>query len=315
MAHEHFHEEDARSYFLDQLCTIGICGALGVVMILLERSGALRSILVPVFHGPVLWGGIALVLLVLVRAVAIWISSGKLSEHTHSHDHGHDHAHDHDHCHHEHGHACDHDHGHEHAHEHSHEHAHDHGHEHEHAHDHSHEHGHSHAQAHDHGHDHGLAPWRYAVLLLPIVLYFLNMPAPPASAQDEPLEEGVVNPGFQETEQMASSKELRDEWTGKTIRLKGQFSEGPNDKSFSLFRLKMTCCAADAYPMKILIRSPDSVSVRSGQWVKVTGVLTFQQDRKGDKFIPILDVRKVAAGEKQVPDIKEIPPDPSPFLY
>src|SRR5262249_18283679 len=56
---------------------------------------------------------------------------------------------------------------HEHKHEHAHAAA---GHDHGHAHDHDHDHGH------DHDHSHGWAPWRFVVLLLPVVLYFLNLP-------------------------------------------------------------------------------------------------------------------------------------------
>src|SRR5205823_2892745 len=110
----------------------------------------------PKFHPFLLWAGVALLVMVAVRAVAIWRTVGQ------SHA-AHDHADDHDHMH---GAEC---------HEHSHECSHDHGHDHEHAHEHVHESGHDHHQ-HDHGHDHAWNPWRYAVLLLPIVLYFLNLP-------------------------------------------------------------------------------------------------------------------------------------------
>jgi hypothetical protein len=32
--------------------------------------------------------------------------------------------------------------------------------------------------SHDHGHEHGWSPWRYAVLLLPVILYLLDLPGP-----------------------------------------------------------------------------------------------------------------------------------------
>src|SRR5205814_1052238 len=114
--HMHAHEENEQnSYYLDQLCTIGICGALAVVLILAYVNNALNEILNPKFHQPVLWGGLALLILVAVRAVAIWIASGKQTAtqgHTHaaSHEHVHDHEHTHD---------CGHDHDHAHAHVHS----------------------------------------------------------------------------------------------------------------------------------------------------------------------------------------------------
>ena len=70
-AHDHAHEDEQSTYYLDQLCTIGICGALAVVLILAYLHSALNEILNPKFHQPVLWGGLALLLLVAIRAVAI----------------------------------------------------------------------------------------------------------------------------------------------------------------------------------------------------------------------------------------------------
>src|SRR5205823_1148740 len=113
--------------------------------------------------------GIALLVMVAIRAAALWKLAGQPG---HSHAHGghdhHDHQHHHDHAHHHH----DHEHGdHDHAHHH-HGHTHDHEHAHAHGHDHSHDHGHGH----DHGHDHSWSPWRYTVLMLPVILFFLNLP-------------------------------------------------------------------------------------------------------------------------------------------
>src|SRR5262249_54261500 len=68
-----------------------------------------------------------------------------------------------------------------------------HDHDHGHGHGHSHAHGHSHSHAHGDGHDHGWAPWRYVVLLLPVVLYFLVLYNPaydkePVSNPSTPLD-------------------------------------------------------------------------------------------------------------------------------
>jgi uncharacterized membrane protein YraQ (UPF0718 family) len=188
MAHVHSHAEDRSTYYLDQLFMIGICGALAGVTIMLYQSNLLKNILHEKFHLWVLVGGLSLLALVLLRAVAVWISvdegashdeNGHSHGHGHGHGHGHDHPHDHDHSHdHEHGPGCSHDH------------------------DHPHDHGHvttapagqpaaaavalapapalshSHGHGHDHGHEHGWAPWRYVVLLLPVVLYFLILSNP-----------------------------------------------------------------------------------------------------------------------------------------
>lgn len=155
MGHGHDHAEDRTTYYIEQLCTIGVCGAFGGIAVMMYKRDILKLFLDPKFHPFVLWAGIALLVMVVVRAVAVWRSAGQTG---HSHEHAHDHEHGAD-CP-DHGHACSHDHSHDHNHPHTHEHAHD----------------HQHDQAHEHGHDHGWNPWRYAVLLLPIVLYFLNLP-------------------------------------------------------------------------------------------------------------------------------------------
>jgi hypothetical protein len=149
---------------------IGVSGAIAGVTIMLWQSGALSSMLHEKFHRWVALGGLALLIIVFLRAVAIWRSVDEQADAAVNHDAD---------CGHSHGHGpdCGHDHGgstalqpapgeggaaslavvaapaegHSHAHAHSHSHA------------------HSHAQ----GHDHGWAPWRYVVLLLPVVLYFL----------------------------------------------------------------------------------------------------------------------------------------------
>src|SRR6202023_2261276 len=68
---------------------------------------------------------------------------------------------------------------------HDHEHVHDHGHEHHHhegpcpepAHEHAHQDDHpGQAHSHDHDHDHDWAPWRYVVLLVPIMLFLIGLP-------------------------------------------------------------------------------------------------------------------------------------------
>src|SRR5262245_1655220 len=166
MAHSHEHE-DRSTYYLDQLFTIGVCGAIAAVTILLWQSSLLGKMLHPKFHIWVAIGGVGLLVLVFLRAVAVWRSvdeappaNGDAGGHSHSHSHG--------------------DGGHSHSHSHSH------GDEHVQpqpggamslavapAAGPSHSHSHTHSHAHGDGHDHGWAPWRYVVLLLPVVLYFL----------------------------------------------------------------------------------------------------------------------------------------------
>src|SRR5262249_24013330 len=111
MAHDHDHSS---TYFLEQLWTIGTCGALGIVMVLLWHYQVLAIILDRKFHEPVMWGGIALLILVGIRIIDLWFSAARLRAARVDNggtgdDHGHlDHAHAHDH---------DHAHGHEHSHD------------------------------------------------------------------------------------------------------------------------------------------------------------------------------------------------------
>lgn len=202
-AHDHDHHHHGGSdYYLQQLLTIFICAAFGVVGLIMclqpimeqakdesgnlmkdsqgtvlmrqainEKSGEplnkLGLLLSSGFHPWVLVGSVVLLAITLIRGVALWKSVGA-NQHAH---HGHDHAHHHDH---KPGEACDHP---SHAHEH-------HGHDHKpgeqcdhpsHAHPH---HGHDH----DHGdhsaddHSHGNIYWRVVVLLFPVVIFLMGLP-------------------------------------------------------------------------------------------------------------------------------------------
>jgi hypothetical protein len=185
MGHGHDHSHDTDTYYLDQLCMIGITGAFAGMCLALYflNEEMLKIMLKPEFFPLVLATGITLLVIVLLRAAVLWREVGK-QQAAHAHDHNHPHEHGHEHHHHE---GCGHDHHHEHG-------AacdHDHGHHHEHAQPASagtgvstlamaapstlpqtHTHGHSHDD-----HDHGWAPWRYVVLLVPMMLFLLGLPS------------------------------------------------------------------------------------------------------------------------------------------
>lgn len=188
---DHSHAHDPQTYYLEQLCTIGIVGAFGAVTIMLWYQNLLSLLLVGWMHIFVMIGGATLLVLVGIRAVSLWVSVDRSAAHHHDHEHTHDGCHGHDHAHHHH-----------HDHEHSHDCGHDHAHEHAAGHEaitappappevavtttppaHSHDSAASHEHAHDDcGHDHGWSPWRYMVLLLPVVLYFMDLPGQGFSA-------------------------------------------------------------------------------------------------------------------------------------
>jgi len=311
MAHDHHHHgESARDYFVEQLLTLFVVGAFGAVAILMYRDGKLSLILAPMFHLPVLIGGIAVLVMVAVRAVAVWQEAGQFHGHTHDHDH---HHHDHGH-HHEHDPAQQHGHPvHLHAHDHPHEHGpecdHDHGHAH--ADDHGHAHGHHHDHSHgtdDHGHSHDLA-WVFArmmVLFFPVALYMIGVPNSGFSQEriakmltkEEAIgvDVGTVATGegsvlsFNDLNEAAYDESKREALQGKIGILVGRFDRIA-DKEFRLYRLKMTCCAADTVPLKVRILTRTAVSgFGNGEWVRVKGEVRFIQQPNSTQYIPVIAV-------------------------
>jgi len=284
MAHDHDH---GSTYFLEQLWTIGTCGALGIVMVLLWHYQVLAIILDRKFHEAVLWGGIALLILVGIRIIDLWFSAARLrAAGIDSGSTGDDHSH------------LDHNHAHEHDHDHAHEHEHSHvaaGHVHAEGEECCHE---DHA-GHDCGHDHGWAPWRYAVLLLPTVLFLMKLPWP--EPPDVPERGDIMVAKLGELEQSAESAAGRDAYRNKTVRVKGKIQNlWENQRVFGFVRMKMTCCYADAYgePVKIMIESPKPIDYGSvlakGGWVKVIGKLDYRKAPRAETYIPVIKAENVA---------------------
>jgi hypothetical protein len=405
----HSHTEDHTTYYMEQLCTIGICGLLGAVAVLLYYQNQLRYILAPKFFLPVLLGGLAILGLVVMRSLTFWASLRKSRPHSHSHDHT----------------GLD-NHGHEHCHEHSHDNCHEHDHEHEHEHvegEADTQGWHHHAHGPDCGHDHGWNPWRYIVLLLPIVLYFLHLPnagfsaahsggrqvyagdldqgatngnyventglqvtkdtaqdvlrvvsvvrdspaekaqihvndlitqvapedgksAKPVSlkgltlansikqVQGEPgtktkltlqpsgtegahdvvltRESDILNLRFKELEGAAYTPDAREYYQGRMVRIIGQYAPSGTDRMFTLVRFKITCCAADAIPLNVVILLDPQSKEKLGplpthQWVEVTGRIEFLKRKDRDEFVTVL---KVASPK----DVRPVPPDSDPYV-
>lgn len=427
MGHGHDHG-DRQAYYLEQICTVAMAGALGGVAIMMYAQPNGLFFLAPMFKNPVLWGGIVLLGLVAIRAVTLWISVGQPQSalaieggHTHGAGASHEHSH-------AHGAACEHDHHHSHG-DAGHDHGHSHGDAcgHDHGHGAGHDHGHSHSHGgDDHGHSHGWNPWRFAVLLLPVVLFFMNLPnegfsasylqkiagtqlslgeavqanfspdvgvklsegadhlpridfvepdspaahqglavgdrliritqvadkngkapekAEPVSLDGMPLDkvleqlrgeaeskvkiayrrgdssetkdatltrtEKVITIDYKEIQEAASWPAKRDFYGGRRIRVKGQYMPGAASNSFSLVRLKITCCAADVTPLKMVIESPNGVpKLDPLEWVQVEGQIEFRQRTDGNRKNEFVTVLKVAAPDKITP----IPPEPDVYL-
>src|SRR3954447_4073074 len=110
--HEHSHAHDTDTYFMDQLCLIGLSGGFAAICLgmyywnteMMDRLFGQNS----EFSQYLLAGGIGLGVLGVLRAGVLWRKNGETRP-AHTHDHSHNH--DHDHAHHEHGHTHDHVHG------------------------------------------------------------------------------------------------------------------------------------------------------------------------------------------------------------
>jgi hypothetical protein len=340
MAHDHSHD-DPKTYYVEQLCTIGIAGALGGIAFMLWQRGLLYFI-APKVRPWVLGGGVALLVLVAMRAVVVWFQAGRAPAADHDHDHEHDHAH---------GEACDH---HHHdaiqagtsltavsAHSHGAACGHDHDHDHDHGHDHTHNHD-------DDGHTHGWAPWRYVILLLPVVLYFLDLPNESMAGGDDrdavrqvgnidlqgmggANPEKAVEVSFTELQHAPMTPDSRKAYEGKRVRIKGECLP-VNDQTFTLVRYKMNCCAKDAIPLKAIIwvdRRSDDTQEKNRlhpealrrHWVEVEGQLHFQPQPDGTWMTVVVvrpDDQHVLfdpKGEDATALVKITKPEGSYYLY
>ncbi len=295
MAHMH---EDSETFYLDQLCLVALGGAFGGICLSLYfwQQSMLKLVLGEQFHPWVLASGILLIGITAIRAVILWTSVGPKKPQQHEHHHAEHENCGHDHEHHHHDGPCP---------ETEHGHAHDHGHGHD-------------------AHAHDWAPWRYVVLLVPIMLFLLGLPnkgpkVVAATAHVDMTEEAIAYAGlvaegvdpwqqllaaaalaseanmgqvipieFKTLELASLTKEDRLFWKGKRVSVKGQFAPSPNsDRVFSLVRFRIRCCAADAIQLNVPMICKESVTgIKPDLWVKVTGRIDFQ--RRGDAYFTLL---------------------------
>lgn len=328
-AHAHTHEETENTYFLDQLCTIAVVGLLGFTAIGLYEKGWLwkKFQLIDRFHIPVFAAGIALLVMATLRALALWQLAGQVRTRK---------AHETDHPEHDEPAGHDHEAGHEHSH--GHEHAHSHDHDHDHAHSHGHEHSHGNEHAHEEtmeeheDHDHGWSPWRYAILIIPAVLFFLGLPADgfnlsrlKDALKEQELEAGLSNkrlafaavagtPGFvvmkktnkpdhlkfSELAVHATREKSRNYFEGRTVILEGQFSLMPGkDNQFKLFRVKVNCCGPDAITLQAQIIAPEPLQgIGYQDWVRIEGELSFQKIAGKNEYLPVIQLPTMQSIQK-----------------
>ena len=122
----------------------------------------------------------------------------------------------------------------------------------------------------------------------------------------------VIDLEFNTLQSAAFTPLSRHYYEGKIVRLVGQYAPGDTDRTFTLVRFKITCCAADARPLNVMImldpQSPESLShVKALEWVKVTGRLTFRKRKDRDEYVTVLIVASPS-------DVKSTEPDPRPYI-
>lgn len=270
-SHTHTHDDghkddhDHGDEQLEQLVTIGICGVFGVIAIFLSypsvlssKSGSLSYILAEPFHKWVLVGGAVLLAMTVLRAIAVWRYAAPHSHHHHAD-----------------GEECLHP---------------------------SHAHGED-----DHGHAHGGIYWRVVILMFPIVLCFLGLPNQGYSKErvnallgtDTELDAGSLSEvaakdggGYFEFADLASASHdefKRQSLEGTRATIRGQFKR-ISDRSFTLYMLKMTCCAADTIPLKARIVTDAALNAfTDDEWVEVTGRLQFVPvPGQAAEYLPLL---------------------------
>jgi hypothetical protein len=304
----------AESYYLGQIFTIGMCGALGAVAVLIWARGQLTLILNQSFHVYVLLGGVTLLVLVALRSLTLWLApeSGR----------GHDYPQVSDaepgaaprphinllagldassaDCEHTPNYlSC----------------------------------GTDPTPPTEPVPDYSWAPWRYVFLMLPVVLFLLRMPNDAFSAKFDPrMFEGealggsdgqvrgrVANLTFSQLETAANTKEGREYYENKLGTLVGQFVASQDETRFQLTRFKINCCAADAIPINAIIQIDPSTSERldgrkyQGKWVEVTGRIQFRYLRHMNQYVSALVVTPTP--EQPLDQlVKRIAQPPNPYV-
>ena len=157
-----------------------------------------------------------------------------------------------------------------------------------------------------HGHTHSArSPW---LLILPVLAIFLI--APPALGADSVLRSDgrtvapVVQQGVAAFPPLPKSAVVpldlsefitRSVWdgthslTGRTVALTGFVVH--QDGATYVARLVITCCAADATPMKVKLAGGQADPLPDDQWIVADGVLVPGSATATDEYTPTLDVR------------------------
>ncbi|CCH28828.1 TIGR03943 family protein [Actinosynnema sp. NPDC047251] len=167
--------------------------------------------------------------------------------------------------------------------------------------------GHGHGVVHHDGHEHGSSrsPW---MLLLPVLAVFLI--SPPAlgadtvnrsdrnAAQESKAGNGFAPlPGDRVIPLTIGEFVTRTAWddsgslNDRTVKLTGFIVR--KDQNVYLARLTISCCAADAAPVKTLITGQDFGALPTDQWVEAVGRVVPGSATRDNAYVPTFTVAEV----------------------
>ncbi len=331
MAAHHHHGESLKNYFTEQLLTLLVCGAFGFTAIQLYRENRLEGLLVSDFYPWVLGGGIAITIMVVLRGIAVWKEAGEFQanasqqgadcnqDHTHGQDCNHvripgqdDGESDHDHSDHSHNNdmswffarmlvlvfpvalfflglpnssiSAE-------------------------------------GQLKRLGSDAALGADTLTELVKDATvvdekyegdgligrtlktktgLTVRETTLPNGKVKLQLIGGQPIGIRFNEINDASYDPGKREYLQGKVAILEGRFKRVA-DKEFMLFRMKMTCCAADAVPLKVRIIVPQALSgyADGKDWVQVKGQIQFLKVPGQESFVPVLMVADITDIEKK----------------
>ena len=96
----------------------------------------------------------------------------------------------------------------------------------------------------------------------------------------------------------SADPEMRELVGGMKVVTEGRLVPDPEEpeKQFRLYRLFITCCAADSRPVPIIARFPNGApEVEPNSWITLSGTITYPDEGKG--HMPVLEVDFAKATE------------------
>jgi uncharacterized membrane protein YcgQ (UPF0703/DUF1980 family) len=106
---------------------------------------------------------------------------------------------------------------------------------------------------------------------------------------------------FNDLNDAAFDPAKRESLQGQTAILEGRFRR-LGDKEFTLFRLKLTCCAADTVPLRVRIVVPQALSgFNDFDWVEVKGQIQFVKVPNQERYLPVILVADITDVRKTEP--------------